>query len=397
MFGLFVKMRNALQSNPTRSQLISRKIFLVGIADWYLYNFRLNLAERLRELNYDVVLVCPPGKYATQLQDRGFKLIGFTQPSFKINLLSELRMLMELVALYRKERPALVHHFTIKCVLYGTIAACVTRHVRVINAITGLGHLFIDRGFKALILSRITTWLYRRLLTARGFVVFQNKDDEEFFVSRKIVDRRRSVVIVSSGVDCEQFQPVSKSSPTSSGTVQVLFASRINREKGVFELLEAVRITAEKKLNIEYTLAGVAYAGNPSTIDPDELMKMISGLPAQYVGHIDDMPSLISKSDVVVLPSYREGAPRILIEASAMAKPIIATNVPGCREVVQDNVNGRLIPPRNAPALAKAIQTLADSKELRERLGRAGRTRALNEFNQEIVVGKTIELYEQLL
>lgn len=377
------------------ARMNTKKILLFANTDWYLFNFRRGLAGALQNAGWQVVLVSPPGVYGPRLREDGFRWIPFPFSTRSINPLKELGVVIRLAALYRREKPALVHHFTIKCVLYGSLAARFTGVKRVVNAVTGMGHIFTDQGVKARLLRPLVRRLYRFVLLREGSrVIFQNEEDMAAFQEAGMAGESSSRLIRGSGVDCSLFRPVEQQN---SGKVpKVLFASRLLREKGVYELIEAIRRLRARGYQAEFLLAGGLYPGNPSSLTEEELREVRREGLVEYLGHVEDMPACIAECDLAVLPSYREGTPRILIEAAAMGKPVVATDIAGCRGLVEDGVNGFLVPVKSPGDLAGAIQKLLDDKALREKMGRAGRKIVLEGFDQDIVINKTFEVYREL-
>jgi glycosyltransferase involved in cell wall biosynthesis len=374
------------------------KALLVANTDWYLYNFRRALARRLQQNGYEVTLACPPGPYVGKLQDLGFKCALLALPADRLSPFKELRVLLDLIALYRQERPAIVHHFTIRCVLYGSIAARILGGISVVNALTGVGHIFTADGMKARLLRRIVGFLYRHFLTgSRSRVIFQNSDDMDTFVDAGMADVARSHLIPSSGVNCSTFRR-SQERPSSDGErINVLFASRLIREKGVLEYIEAAKMLRSRNLSARFMLAGDIYGQNPSSLTRSDLQAIRESGVVDVLGHVDDMRAILDETDIVVLPSYREGCPRILVEAAAMGIPIVATDVPGCRVVVDDEINGYLVPPRDANSLARAIGRLIGDETLRRRFGEAGRLMAIYNFDESIVLADTLRVYDRLM
>lgn len=377
---------------------MNKKILLFANTDWYLYNFRRSLAERLRAEGWQVVLISPPGEYGPKLEALSFRWIPFDFATGGTNPFVELDVMRRLIALYRSERPDLVHHFTIKCVLYGSLSARLAGGIPVVNAVTGLGHIFTDPGLKATLLRPLVKGLYRFALgKARSLVIFQNVEDRNFFATSGLVNFARTRLIRGSGVDCTRFSPTAHIATTESAPVKILFASRLLREKGIIELLSAARILRKNGVDAEFLLAGGLYSGNPSSLSESEMAAIQEEGIVSCLGHVDDMLPLLAAAEIVVLPSYREGTPRILIEAAAMGIPIVATDIAGCRGLVQDGVNGFLVPVKDAPALATALQRLIADRELRQVMGAAGRAIVLAEFDEEIVLEKTLAVYRELL
>ena len=377
---------------------MTRKILLFANTDWYLYNFRRSLAEKLKEEGWDVVLVSPPGEYGPRLQELGFRWIAFPFSTRSTNFLMELVVIYRLIMLYRQELPDFCHHFTIKCVIYGSLAARFSSGPLVVNSVTGMGHIFIDHGLKALLLRPLVRALYRFVFgNSRGRVIFQNSEDMEYFVDSNIVGRDQVRLIRGSGVNTNSFKATAVRASENEQTVSVLFASRIIREKGVFELIEAARRLKAREVDVEFLLAGDLYPENPSSLTLQEMEEIKKEGIVTYLGHQDDIKSLLNACDIVALPSYREGTPRILIEAAAMEKPIVATNIAGCKGLVVNGVSGLLVPVRDAGALAEAIEKLVANRSLREEFGKAGRDIVLREFDESIVIAKTFDVYRELI
>jgi glycosyltransferase involved in cell wall biosynthesis len=373
------------------------KILLFANTEWYLYNFRLGLAEALRAQGHQVILLSPPGPYGERLRQLGFDWRPFPFSTRSTNPLAEFNVIRRLVALYRAERPDLLHHFTIKCVLYGSLAARLAGNPPVLNAVTGLGHIFTDPGLKARLLRPLARACYRLALGGeKRRTIFQNQEDRDYFVNSGLVAAAGSHLIRGSGGSGDKFRPAKLRREEGDPPV-VLFASRLLREKGVFELLAAARASTAAGSTFRLLIAGDLYPENPSSLTPADL-ETLRGTPGvEYLGHVDDMPALLARTDIVVLPSYREGTPRILVEAAAAGKPIVATDIAGCRGVVEDGVNGLLVPVRDVPALADALRKVLADAELRERFGRAGRRIFEAGFSEELVLSRTLAVYRELL
>jgi glycosyltransferase involved in cell wall biosynthesis len=268
-----------------------------------------------------------------------------------------------------------------------------------VSAITGLGYVFINPAIKARLLRPLVRSLMRFALGGeRARVILQNRDDVAFFGAARLVADDQIRLIEGSGVDCARF--ASRAPATTVGpqtSFRVLLVGRMLWDKGVRELVEAARSLKAEGRDIEFVLAGGGDPGNPASIPEDELRGWQAEGLVTWLGHVDEgMPGLLHSADVVVLPSYREGLPKTLIEAAACGKPLITTDVPGCREVVQDQVDGLLIPVRDAPALARGIARLQDDPILAMRLGQAARSKALERFDERIILSKTLSVYVEI-
>jgi len=366
------------------------KALLFANTDWYLYNFRLPLAKALRSGGYEVVLLSPPGDYARLLTQEGFRWIGFPLSRKGVNPLSELAALWRLVKLYRLERPGLAHHFTIKCVLYGGIAARCSGTRAIVSSVTGLGHVFITNSWINRLLRPLVSLVYR-FVFGRSQIVFQNPDDRREFVRLALVEEGRSHLIRGSGVDTAYFCPPADARKERPATV--LMVGRLLREKGVREFVEAAAIVRKRLPGVQFLLAGDSDPGNPSSIEPNLIAEWQGRGDVSFLGHRADVRELTQAADLAVLPSYREGMPRSLLEAAACGLPLVATDVPGCREIVSNGVNGLLVPPFDSRRLAEAIIELLIDSDRRNAMGKRSRAIACDRFSQDRVVRETMGVY----
>jgi glycosyltransferase involved in cell wall biosynthesis len=377
------------------SRNASKKVLLVSNTGWSLYNFRRPLARALTAKGLCPVFVSPNDQYVEKLRAEGFEWRELEMHRRGLNPLAELLTLYRLKKIYAAEAPAAVHHFTIKCVLYGSVAAKLLGKIAVINSVTGLGHVFLEEGIKMRLLRPIVRTWYRLVLSGRTTrVIFQNPDDLCAFMEFGLIKTDSARLIRSSGVDVERFSPQVRQTKTELPIV--LFIGRLLVEKGIFEFVAAVKKLAQNQVKARFVVAGAPDLGNPSSVPQEtiEEWKQLGFL--ELKGHVDQIESLIAESSIVVLPSYREGVPRTLLEAAAMAKPLIATDVPGCREIVEDGKNGILVPPKNSNALADAISKLLDDPALITSMGTAGRQKVLAEFNDKDIAQAMLDVYGEL-
>jgi glycosyltransferase involved in cell wall biosynthesis len=372
------------------------KIVLFANTDWYLYNFRRSLALALKDQGYDLLLISPPGEYGKKLRDLGLRWEPLPMDRRSLNPLREFVLMAHLVRLFRREKPDLVHGFTIKCAVYGSLAGRLTGIKARVNAVAGMGYVFTSSDVKALVLRPAISRLLKLALDGHGAqLILQNPDDVAFFTRARLVNPSRVNLIRGSGVDCQRF--VATSGHRGDQPLRVLLAARSLWDKGLAEYVEAARSLHAEGRRISFLLAGTPDPGNPAAVPEATLRQWQKEGVLEWLGHVEDMPALLGAVDVVVLPSYREGLPKTLIEAAACALPLITTDVPGCREVVTDGEDGLLIPARNSMALADAIRKLDDSPELARRLGLAARIKALAEFDERIVIERTVEVYRTVL
>lgn len=373
------------------------KIILFANTEWYLFNFRLSLARALQAQGHEVLLISPPGEYGARLQALGFRWQGLPMDRKSLNPLQELRLLVHLWRLYRREQPALAHHFTIKCVVYGSIAALLARVPARVNAVAGMGYVFTNQALKARLLRPAVRGLLRLVLNGRGArLILQNSDDVAAFAQAGLVHPAVVRLVQGSGVDLSRFQPGAQTAQAGEPT-RVLLAARLLWDKGIAEYVEAARRLKAKGLLIRFLLAGAPDPGNPAAIPQAALDGWAAEGLIELLGQVGDMPALFARVTMVVLPSYREGLPKSLIEAAACALPLVTTDAPGCREVVTHEVDGLLVPIKNARALAAAIERLHLNPAWARELGQAARERALQQFDERIVIRQTLAVYGELL
>lgn len=363
------------------------KIILFANTDWYLYNYRLPFALSLHKQGHQVTLLSPPGEYSSRMERAGLRWLPFLLDRKGTNPLYELITIVRLFRLFRDEKPDLVHNFTIKPVLYGSIATRLTGVHRVVNAITGLGYAFSPEGSW---LKVVVLFLYR--VSLRGTqVIFQNPDDLNLFVNSRLISAGQAHIVPGSGVDMQIFLP----SPEPDGEPVVMLTGRFLRSKGIPEFVEAARRLKDEGIRARFVLVGGLYPDNPESIREAELTNWQKEGWVEYWGWHDDMHQILPRASIVCLPTtYNEGLPRTLVEAGACGRPVITTDVPGCRLVVRNMENGLLIPPHNMEALVDALRTLLADRSLRERLGSRGREIACQEFSTESIIRQTMLVYE---
>lgn len=374
------------------------KIVLFANTDWYLYNFRRSLALALREAGHELLLVSPPGEYGEKLRALGLRWQPVPMDRRSLNPLREAALLWHLRGLFKRERPDLVHSFTIKCAVYGSLAARAAGVPARVNAVAGLGYVFISPSLRARLLRPPVKALLRAALGGAGArLILQNPDDVALFERAALVDARAVRLICGSGVDCRRFVAAERGERAAGAPMRVLLAARLLWDKGLGEFVEAARLLKAQGRDLRFLVAGTPDPGNPAAVDEAQVRAWVDEGLVEWLGHVQDMPALFAGVDVKVLPSYREGLPKSLIEAAACALPLVTTDVPGCREVVTHERDGLLVPVRDAAALAAAIARLHDDPELAARLGRAAQDKALREFDEGVVIAKTIDVYRELL
>lgn len=337
----------------------------------------------------ELLLVAPRGEYTNRLKEHQFNFQHLHIDRRSINPLTEWITLDRITRLYRQFQPDIVHHFTTKCMIYGSLAAHSVGIARIVNSVTGMGYAFSGDQFARRMLRKIIKRLYRRAL-AGTTVLFQNPNDQIEFIHENLVTADQTFLIRSSGVNIDLFQPF----PEPPGPPVVVLSGRMLVDKGIPEFIKAAQLLKERKVQARFVLVGRPDPQNPASIDERKLRSWQESGLIEWWGWNEDMTQIYRKAHILCLPSnYREGVPKTLIEAASSGLPIITTDSPGCREVVQDGKNGLLVPRYAVRELADAIQRLVEDEGLRRRMGQEGRLIAEREFNLEKVIAAILGIY----
>ncbi len=374
-----------------------KALFVVN-SDWFFVSHRLALGRALRDAGFEVVVAAGPTGDGPAIEAEGLRFVPLPFDRGGRSAANDARTLARLCALYRREAPDLAHHVTIKPVLYGSLAARLARTPAVVNAISGLGFVFIERAAPSprdALLRGGVLGAYRLALDApRARAVFQNEDDRAFFVRRRLVHPARAALVRGSGVDTARF----KLEPLpDGGEPLVVLPARLLWDKGVGEFVAAARALKAAGVRARFALVGAPDAGNPASVSEAQLAAWRDEGAVEWWGHRRDMPAVYASAHVVALPSYREGLPLALVEASASGRACVTTDVPGCRDVVRGGETGWVVPARDAGALARALaEALGDRAELARR-GDAARRHVERDFSLEAVVTAHLQIYRDLL
>jgi len=367
-----------------------KKVLFLVTEDWYFVSHRLPLAVAAREAGYEVVVATRVRDKAAAIEAAGVRVIPIKMDRGGMNLPRELATLFRLWRLYRRERPDIVHHVALKPVLLGGLAARLAGVRAVVGAVAGLGFLF-SGDHRASRVVRLLQWSLPGLI-GRGRAIAQNPEDAAMLADCGIAPSRIHL-ICGAGVDTAYFSP----QPEPPGIPLVVLPARMLRDKGVAEFVAAARDLRGQGVRARFALVGAPDAANPACISETELRAWAAEGVVEWWGHRDDMRAVYAACHVVCLPSYREGLPKALLEAAACGRPIVATDAPGCREIVRDGENGLLVPVRDAGALAIALRRLLEDGALRRDMGARGREVAVAAFSVEQVVSETLALYRELL
>lgn len=357
----------------------AKKIIMSINASWNIVNFRASLIRALQESGIDVVAVAPEDQWSAALAPLGVSYAPIAMDKSGASPTRDLQLLRDYGRILREVRPDAFLGFTAKPNIYGSLAAH-RLSIPVLNNISGLGTAFIKQSW----LTPVVSNLYRFALRKSHTIFFQNPDDRDLFVGKKLVPGQRTRLLPGSGIDLEAYRPDPLSgAPT---TTTFLLVARMLWDKGVGEFVEAARLVKREHPTARFQLLGFADADNRTAVSRDQLDAWVAEGLVEYLGATDDVRPFLRAADCVVLPSYREGLPRSLLEAAAMGKPLIATDVPGCREIVSDGNNGFLCAARDPSSLATAIRKLLTlPTDARAEMGKKSREMVENRYDEKIV------------
>ncbi len=371
-----------------------KKIFIVVNVDWFFLSHRKDVALAAQKAGYDVTIVTNDTGKLNEIATLGLRTINLPMKRSGKNLMEELQVLEFLYVLYCKEKPDVVHHVGLKTILWGTLAAKLAKVQGVVNAVSGLGILFSkeNKGMVSMVLLKILKWSHRR---KNILVIFQNNEDKGLFLKYGIINENQTRYIKGSGVDLEQF---SFTSEPVEGKLKILFTARMIVEKGVFVLTEAAeKLRSKYGDKAEFLLCG-GLDDNPTSLKKEDMDRICDGVYIQWLGYRTDVLELLKLCHIVAFPSYyKEGLPKSLIEATAIGRAIITTDNIGCREAVEDGVNGFLVPIKDSNALAEKLDLLLINGELRRKMGKNGRKLAEHDFSIDEVIRRHLAIYAELV
>lgn len=360
-----------------------KKIAFISNTSWSIYNFRLGVMKALRDAGYEVIVIAPQDEYSEVIKTKGFDYYDITIDNRGTNPLNDIKTIIYLYKLFKKLDIDLAFNFTIKPCIYGSIAAKLSK-IKSISVITGLGYVFINKGF----LQNIVKQLYKISLNFNSQIWFLNKDDKDLFNNLSItstffdinvlpssgIDTNKFIdkkvfILKGEGIDTESFS--NKKINDSDNNLKFLLIARMLWDKGVGEYIEAARIINKKYPKVSFQLLGSLGVNNPSAISEEQMKLWVNEGIIEYLGVSDNVLEIIQSVSCVILPSYREGVPRVLLEAASIEKPIITTDTAGCREVVDDGINGFLCEVKNSKDLADKMEKMINlSLEQRIAMGK---------------------------
>lgn len=371
---------------------MKKLLFLVNSADFFL-SHRSAVATAARQAGYEVHVATPDNEGVHRIQALGFQYHLIRMERSGQNLLKEFLTFVDLLTLFKRVSPDIVHLVTIKPVLYGGLIARFMRVRCVVAAVSGLGTVFMAKSFLARLRKGFIFFLYRHAFKQNKLIViFQNPDDRQLLLGSGALVVEQSRLVRGSGVDLDTYRYF----PEPQGVPVVVMAARLLKDKGVYEFLESARVLRSRNVSVRFKLVGAPDLGNPSSVKPEQIERWKEEGVVELLGFSDQVAQHYIDAHIVCLPSYREGLPKGLIEAAACGRPVVTTDVPGCRDAIIQGQTGLLVPVMNADALADALQSLVESPGLRRSMGLAGRALAESEFSIQKVISQHLEIYHEL-
>ncbi|MBL41719.1 MAG: glycosyltransferase family 1 protein [Rhodospirillaceae bacterium] len=371
------------------------KIFIVLNDLPFFITHRLPLALEAKKNGLEVHVLAPYHKKSLEIiNEYNIQFHSIPLKRGGKNPFLELKLFISIWRLISKNKPNLIHFVSMKPVLYGGIIARLLNIQGTVNAITGLGFLFVTSNFLNKIIRKFVLLIYKFSLNHKNSIsIFQNSDDLELFIDRNLVDRTKTVMIKGCGVDVDVFTPINKFVDNRI----IMFPARIIGDKGANEFFDAAKILKNEGIIARFVIVGRTDPDNPTNIDEIKIKKLIEENIIEWWGFSENMSETLSKATIICLPSYREGLPKVLIEAAALEKPIVTTDVPGCREIVINERNGLLVPVRDSKNLSLALKKLIENKDMQKEMGIEGRKLVVKNFTSKDFIFRSMNVYETIL
>ncbi|MAD90002.1 MAG: glycosyltransferase family 1 protein [Pseudoalteromonas sp.] len=371
---------------------MNKKLLFIVNVDWFFISHRLPIALEAIEKGYEVHVACAVTDKQSELEGYGIKVHAIPLSRSGTNLKNELLAVWRLYKVVKNVSPDVAHMVTIKGAIYGGLVTRLQRVQKRVASISGLGFVFIDESLKSKVLRFFVERLYKLAFGKNIKVIFQNRSDESIFLKGKIVDKKQCILIRGSGVCLKEFKYSPE--PVVQGEQKtVMFLARLLKDKGVLEFCSAA-LELKKRYNTQFVLVGDIDEHNPNSLTAQELEAQISSGAVVHWGYSKNINQVIPKSHIMVLPSYREGLPKSLIEAAACGRAVVTTDVPGCRDAIEVNETGLLVEKKSVPGLVDAISKLLEDEHLRLQLGKAGRALAERSFDINDVIARHLEIYK---
>lgn len=370
------------------------KLFIIVNVDWFFLSHRLPVALTAKLAGWDVTIVTADTGKLKEIELIGLKTINLPMSRSGMNIREELGTMRFLYNLYKCEKPDVVHHVGMKTILWGTLAAKFAKVNGVVNAVSGLGGFFAEdnKSMLAKVMPKVLKFSHNR---KNLLVIFQNQEDRAMYVKKGIINDSQARFIKGSGVNLQEFCYTLE---PAEGKVKIILTARMIVEKGIFLLTEAAeKLRKEYEGKVEFWLVG-GIDDHPGAITKEQLNTACDGKYIKWLGYRTDVKELLQQSHIVAFPSYyMEGLPKSLIEATAIGRPIVTTNSIGCKDTVDNNVNGFLIPPKDVETLASRLKVLIDNADMRNKMGKASRKKAEAEFSLDVVIEKHLKIYNELI
>lgn len=368
-----------------------KKIVFVANSSWSIIKFRLGIIKTLVEQNYQVYVIAPSDEYSGEIISLGCEYIDIKIDNKGSSPIKDIKTTYNLYKTYKRIQPNLIFHYTIKPIIYGSFAAKIGK-VKSIAVITGLGYTFINNNLT----TKIAKFLYKFSLKFATKVWFINYDDKELFITQKLVQNSKVDILPSEGINTNIFTPIHKEKIDD--TFRFLLIARMLWDKGVGEYIAAAETIYKNYQNVEFGLLGFLDVANPQAISKEQMDIWIRNKYIKFYGSSSDVREFIKNADCIVLPSYREGISMTLMESASMEKPLIATNVPGCKDIVDDKENGFLCEVKNPQDLVDKMEKMLNlSQKDREKMGKKGREKMIREFDESIVINKYLQTIKEIL
>ena len=379
--------------------MIKKKIIINLTEDWFFVSHFLGRALEAKKAGYDVYISCNEEYSRKYIEENGIKFFPVPLDRRGINPIYEFYLLLKYLYIFNKLKPDIVHNVGPKPIIYGSIIAKLLKIKSVINAPIGMGFVFTSSSIKAKFLKNILLVLFKFTMNKhhgrnkRNRVIFENSDDMNFFINAKIVNINDSILIRGAGVEIDN-QLIKKKKENKIPTITLV--ARMLKDKGIYEFVEAAKILHYKNIKGRFLLIGDIDKKNPTSLKKSTLEEWNDKKIIEWLGWVNDVNKILLETDILCLPSYREGLPKSLLEGAAIGLPLVTTNTVGCREVVLDGVNGYLVPIKESKKLSLAIQKLIEDKELRLRMGKESLRIAKSEFSSEIINSQTLSIYDEM-
>lgn len=372
--------------------MTKKKLLFLLSEDWFVCSHFLDRALAAKAAGYDVVIVANENKHGDQIRNAGLRFEPLAYDRGGINVFKELQFLYKLFKVYKAEKPDIVHQISAKPIFYGSFLARLLNVPAIVNAPIGLGYVFSSDDLKARLLLPFIKLAYKLFLnTGNSKIIFENGDDLEYFVKMNAAKKEDTVLIKGAGVDMQEFKPVEKS-----GIPSVVLIARMLRDKGIDEYIKAAKSVLSKSIPARFILVGGIDEENPTSFSSRQLEEWSEVEGIEWLGKRNDVAEILKEAHIACLPSYREGLPKSLIESAASGLPIVTTDTVGCREVVEDGVNGYLVPIKNSELLADSLVKLLEDETLRKEMGQKSRHLAETTFANELVIKQTLNVYDNI-